>query len=78
MVLAADGSTPVAVVSKNSRCSGRRFYIWSIPKELEQFFGSSAGVIGYRIITNEDGSQQLEVSNAPGNSRTFGFKVWKR
>lgn len=47
------------------------------PKELEQFFGSSAGVIGYRIITNPDGSQQLEVSTSPGSSNTFGFKFTK-
>lgn len=75
--LAADGSTPVAVVVKTPDVVDEGFISGPFPKELEQFFGSSAGVIGYRIITNEDGSQQLEVSNAPGNSRTFGFKFGK-
>jgi hypothetical protein len=53
------------------------FITGPFPKELEQFFGSSAGVLGYRIITNEDGSQQLEVSTSPGSSSTFGFKFTK-
>jgi hypothetical protein len=75
--LAADGSTPVAVVVKTPDVVDEGFIAGPFPKELEQFFGSSAGVIGYRIITNEDGSQQLEVSNAPGNSQTFGFKFGK-
>jgi hypothetical protein len=44
------------------------------PKELEQFFGSSAGTTGYRIITNPDGSQQLEVATSPGSTKTFGLK----
>ena len=47
------------------------------PKELEQFFGSSAGIIGYRIVTNSDGSQQLEVADGPTSSKTFGFKFTK-
>lgn len=50
------------------------FTAGSFPKELEQFFGSGAGIIGYRIITNPDGSQQLEVADAPGSTKTFGFK----
>jgi len=75
--LAADGSKPVAVVAKTPDAVGEGFIAGPFPKELEQFFGSSAGVIGYRIITNEDGSQQLEVSNAPGSSKTFGFKFGK-
>jgi hypothetical protein len=73
--LAADGSKPVAVVA-GSESTGvpAGFTAGPFPKELEQFFGSSAGVIGYRIITNSDGSQQLEVADAPGSSKTFGFK----
>ena len=73
--LAADGSKPIAVVA-GSESTGvpAGFTAGPFPKELEQFFGSSAGVIGYRIITNPDGSQQLEVSDAPGSSKTFGFK----
>ena len=73
--LAADGSKPVAVVA-GSESTGvpAGFTAGPFPKELEQFFGSSAGVIGYRIITNPDGSQQLEVSDTPGSSKTFGFK----
>ena len=72
--LAADGSRPVAVVATNPDALGAGFTAGPFPKELEQFFGSSAGIVGYRIITNPDGSQQLEVSDRPGSSRTFGFK----
>jgi hypothetical protein len=73
--IAADGSTPVAVVA-DTNTSGvpAGFTAGPFPKELEQFFGSGAGIIGYRITTNSDGSQQLEVSDAPGSSKTFGFK----
>jgi hypothetical protein len=73
--LAEDGSTPVAVVA-DTNTSGvpAGFTAGPFPKELEQFFGSGAGIIGYRIITNEDGSQQLEVADAPGSAKTFGFK----
>jgi hypothetical protein len=73
--IAADGSTPVAVVA-DTNTSGvpAGFTAGPFPKELEQFFGSSAGIIGYRIINNPDGSQQLEVADAPGSSKTFGFK----
>jgi hypothetical protein len=53
------------------------FTAGAFPKELEQFFGSSAGILGYRIITNSDGSQQLEVADSPGSSKTFGFKFTK-
>jgi hypothetical protein len=84
--LAADGSRPVALksdedgsgekglkdfLSRNGLTAG------PFPKELEQFFGSSAGVLGYKIITNNDGSQQLEVSNSLGSSNTFGFRFKK-
>jgi hypothetical protein len=73
--LAADGSKPVAVVA-NSESTGvpAGFTAGPFPKELEQFFGSGAGIIGYRITTNPDGSQQLEVADSPGSSKTFGFK----
>jgi hypothetical protein len=73
--IAADGSTPVAVVA-DTNTSGvpAGFTAGPFPKELEQFFGSSAEIIGYRIINNPDGSQQLEVADAPGSSKTFGFK----
>jgi hypothetical protein len=46
------------------------------PKELEQFFGSSAGVLGYRIetLTDKDGRtyNQLSVATGPNSSQTFG------
>jgi hypothetical protein len=76
--LAQDGSRPVAVVA-NTNTSGvpAGFTAGPFPKELEQFFGSSAGIIGYRIITNSDGSQQLEVADGPTSSKTFGFKFTK-
>jgi hypothetical protein len=73
--LAADGSRPVAVVANTTETGvPAGFTAGPFPKELEQFFGSSAGIIGYRIINNPDGSQQLEVADAPGSSKTFGFK----
>jgi hypothetical protein len=46
------------------------------PQELEQFFGSSEGVIGYRIETlkDQDGKtyNQLSVATSPTSSKTFG------
>ena len=46
------------------------------PQELEQFFGSSAGVLGYRIetLTDKNGKSynQLSVATGPGSSKTFG------
>jgi hypothetical protein len=46
------------------------------PKELEQFFGSSAGILGYRIetLTDKDGRRynQLSVATGPNSSQTFG------
>jgi hypothetical protein len=72
--LAADGSRPVAVTTKVDGNVPAGFNSGAFPKELEQYFGSSAGYLGWRIITNEDGSQQLEVADAPGTTKTFGFK----
>lgn len=44
------------------------------PKEFEQFFGAAdPNMIGYRIVTNSDGSQNLEVQTGPGSTKTFGF-----
>jgi hypothetical protein len=46
------------------------------PKELEQFFGSSDGVTGYRIETlkDQDGRtyNQLSIATSPTSSQTFG------
>jgi hypothetical protein len=53
------------------------FIAGAFPKELEQFFGSGSKIIGYRIVDNPDGSQQLEVADAPGSTKTFGFKFGK-
>jgi hypothetical protein len=72
--LAQDGSRPVAVAPQSPDNNLPGFNKGPFPKELEQFFGSSAGIIGWRIINNPDGSQQLEVADAPGSSKTFGFK----
>jgi hypothetical protein len=46
------------------------------PKEFERFFGvADPNMIGYKIVTNEDGSQQLEVQTGPGSSSTFGAPI---
>jgi hypothetical protein len=46
------------------------------PQELEQFFGSSEGVTGYRIetYTDQDGKtyNQLSVATSPISSKTYG------
>jgi hypothetical protein len=46
------------------------------PKELEQFFGSSSGVLGYRIetVTDKNGKtyNQLSVATSPTSSQTYG------
>jgi hypothetical protein len=46
------------------------------PKELEEFFGSSDGVLGYKIETFTDKKgkpyNQLSVATGPGSSKTFG------
>jgi hypothetical protein len=46
------------------------------PKELEQFFGSSEGIKGYKIetFTDKDGKtyNRLSVATGPGSSQTFG------
>jgi hypothetical protein len=75
--LAADGSRPVAVVA-GSESTGvpAGFTPGPFPKELEGFFGSSAGVIGYRIetLTDKNGRtyNQLSVATGPNSSKTFG------
>jgi hypothetical protein len=46
------------------------------PKEFEKFFGAAdPNMIGYKIVTNEDGSQQLEVQTGPGSTSTFGAPI---
>lgn len=46
------------------------------PKEFERFFGAAdPNMIGYRIVTNSDGSQQLEVQTGPGSTQTFGAPI---
>lgn len=75
--LAEDGSTPVAFVA-NTSASGvpAGFTAGPFPKELEQFFGSSDGVLGYRIetLTDKNGNtyNQLSVATGPNSSKTFG------
>jgi hypothetical protein len=75
--LAADGSRPVAIVAgKNISGVPAGFTAGPFPKELEQFFGSSEGVIGYRIetLTDKNGRtyNQLSVATSPNSSKTFG------
>jgi len=46
------------------------------PKEFERFFGvADPNMIGYKIVTNSDGSQQLEVQTGPGSTSTFGAPI---
>ena len=46
------------------------------PKEFEKFFGAAdPNMIGYKIVTNEDGSQNLEVQTGPGSTSTFGAPI---
>jgi len=46
------------------------------PKAFEKFFGpADPNMLGYKIVTNEDGSQQLEVQTGPGSTSTFGAPI---
>jgi hypothetical protein len=46
------------------------------PKEYEQFFGpADPNMLGYKIVNNPDGSQQLEVQTGPNSSSTFGAPI---
>jgi len=46
------------------------------PKEFEKFFGpADPNMLGYKIVTNADGSQQLEVQTGPGSSSTYGAPI---
>jgi hypothetical protein len=75
--LASDGSRPVPFTA-NTKASGvpAGFTAGPFPKELEQFFGSSANYPGYRIetVTDEKGNTyyQLSVATGPNSSQTFG------
>ena len=46
------------------------------PKQFEKFFGpADPNMLGYKIVTNQDGSQQLEVQTGPGSTSTFGAPI---
>lgn len=46
------------------------------PKAFEKFFGAAdPNMLGYKIITNPDGSQQLEVQTGPNSSQAFGSPI---
>ena len=46
------------------------------PKQFEKFFGpADPNMLGYKIVTNSDGSQQLEVQTGPGSTSTFGAPI---
>ena len=46
------------------------------PKAFEKFFGpADPNMLGYKIVTNPDGSQQLEVQTGPGSTSTFGAPI---
>ena len=68
----SSASTSTTLKTNNGLPEG--FTAGPFPKGLEQYFGSSAGVLGYRITTNPDGTQQLEVSDSPGSTKTFGAR----
>jgi len=72
--VAADGSTPVAKVIKTEENIPAGFNAGPFPKELEQYFGSGSQFSAWRIVTNNDGSQQLEVVTGPNSTQTFGYK----
>jgi hypothetical protein len=52
------------------------FTAGAFPKELEQFFGSASGFLGYKIETRTDKNgktySQLSVATGPNSSQTFG------
>ena len=46
------------------------------PKAFEKFFGAAdPNMLGYKIVTNPDGSQQLEIQTGPNTSQTFGAAI---
>jgi len=46
------------------------------PKQFEKFFGpADPNMLGYKIVTNQDGSQQLEIQTGPGSTSTFGAPI---
>ena len=46
------------------------------PKEFETFFGKAdPNMLGYKIVTNPNGSQQLEVQTGPNSTQTFGAPI---
>ena len=73
---AADGTKPIAVTVKAVGKVPAGFTEGPFPKELEQFFGSSSGVLGYRIetVTDKNGRtyNQLSIATGPNSSQTFG------
>jgi len=76
--IAQDGSRPVAVTANKTTTIPAGFTEGPFPKELEQFFGSSDGVLGYRIETLTDSKgrtyNQLSVATGPNSSKTFGAR----
>lgn len=42
------------------------------PSSLEKLFGSSAGYLGYKVITNPDGSRSLQAATGPNSWVQFG------
>jgi hypothetical protein len=74
--VAADGSRPVAVTTQTGNKIPSGFTPGPFPKELEQFFGSSEGVLGYRIetVTDKNGKtyNQLSIATGPNSSQTYG------
>jgi hypothetical protein len=73
---AVDGTKPIAVTIKATGKVPAGFTEGPFPKELEQFFGSSASYPGYKIetATDKDGNvyYQLSVATGPNSSQTFG------
>jgi len=71
--------TPTATATPTGLPAG--FTKGPFPKELEQYFGSSASYLGYKIetLTDADGNAyyQLSVATSPNSSQTFGASFKK-
>lgn len=71
--------TPTATATPTGLPAG--FTKGPFPKELEQYFGSSASYLGYKIetLTDADGNTyyQLSVATSPNSSQTFGASFKK-
>jgi hypothetical protein len=46
------------------------------PEQFDKYFGAAdPNMLGYKIVTNSDGSQQLEIQTGPNSSSTYGAAI---